>query len=228
MVASFAAIPVAPLDTLTPSVMLAICPAPPSSTSTDPVLVATAHVVRRTCRAFRRRSAPRTAMAVGAGDGAMPAHSDLPTVSCTEPDGVTGDLPIVSVTPPAGTASSVSEGNALGDLPTVGVTAPRGEATGAAVATGALPTIIVITTTGSADGGAPASGTGWSAKLCALGARWRIAWRPMSTPAVFPTPVSPCNDHGVLIDSVAGWQLSTGAPIAYGGTTITAYWAGTP
>ena len=173
--------------------------------------------------------------AVASAGGAGNASGDLPTVTVTAPDAsasagaaVDGALPTVTVSAPTATASGGAEGNAIGALPTVTVTAPDASATGAAAASGALPTILITALAGTADGGAPTTGTGWTARIRVAGYRWRLAWRPMSSPAAFPVPVSPGNDGGVIVDSVTGWQLPTGAPIAYGGATITAYWASTP
>jgi len=177
-------------------------------------------------------SAP-TAVAAAGGDGA--ASGDLPSVTVSAPAvtatgaaAASGDLATVTVTAPAATASGGAEGAANGGLPTLVVSAPAASATGAAAATASLPIVIITAPTGVADNGAPVVGTGWRLKVRARGYRWRLAWRPLMSPTPFPIPVSPSNDAGLLVDEIEGYHVPSGAPLVYAGVTIDAYWSATP
>ncbi len=72
------------------------------------------------------------------------------------------------------------------------------------------------------------TGTGWRMKLRSAGYRWRLTWRPMTPLTPFPIPISAANDAGVVVEEVAGYELPSGAPLIYDGSSVTAYWTATP
>lgn len=73
----------------------------------------------------------------------------------------------------------------------------------------------------------PPATVGWRLTYRA-GPRWRIAWRPLVPTALFPVPVSPGNDCGVLLETVRGYELPSGTPVDYTGGSVVAHWATTP